>query len=112
MYKIEFQGINELKDYMLEAEKLDDVKEITRKYSVQLGRLASILSPVDTGFLKRSMVVLIQDGGMTGIIEFYAEYAPYQEFGTRWMPGKWYLKRGFDQVVVLYIADLERLFGK
>ena len=40
-------------------------------------------TPVDTGRLRASVAVAIEDQGLTGIIGSNVQYAPHVEFGTR-----------------------------
>lgn len=40
-------------------------------------------TPVDTGRLRASVAVAIEDEGLTGIIGSNVQYAPHVEFGTR-----------------------------
>lgn len=109
MYSIQFKGVSELQQTLLLAQNLNDVKRIVRQHTSNMSRIASRSAPVKTGFMKRSLVTSIADGGLTGIAEFYAEYTPYQEWGTRWMPGKFFLKRGFETASREFIADMQRL---
>lgn len=109
MYSIQFKGVNELQRTLVLAQNLDDVKKLIRQHTANMARITSRLAPVKTGFMNRSLVTSIADGGLTGIAEFYAEYTPYQEWGTRWMPGKFFLKRGFETASNDFIADMQRL---
>lgn len=109
MYSLEFKGVTELQRTIATAQKLDDVKKLIRQHTANMARITSRLAPVKTGFMKRSLVTSIVDGGLTGIAEFYAEYTPYQEWGTRWMPGKFFLKRGFETASNEFISDMQRL---
>lgn len=109
MYELRFDGITDVINHVINAQKLDDIKKIVRQYIAEMSRISARTVPVKTGFLKRSLVVEIRDNGMTGVLNYYAEYAPYQEYGTRWISGKFYLKRGFDGVVSNFINDIERV---
>ena len=57
-------------------------------------------SPVDTGRLRASItpsVKTMPNGGIMGIVGSNVRYAPYQEFGTRFMQGRFYLRRAVEQ---------------
>lgn len=109
MYEIKFEGITEVIDHTIDAQKLDDIKQIVVKHLTEMARFSAIVAPYKTGFLKRSLITQIVNDGLTGIANYYAEYAPYQEYGTRWISGKFYLKRGFDRVMSNFISDIERV---
>ncbi len=109
MYEIKFDGITDVMNHLVKAEKLDDVKQIVRKHLSEMARFSARVVPVKTGFLKRSLTTQIIDNGLTGVATYYADYSPYQEYGTRWISGKFYLKRGFDKVASDFINDIERV---
>ena len=58
-------------------------------------------TPVDTGRLRSSMAVALQDEGLTAIVGSNVQYAPHVEFGTRphWPPlaamQPWASRHGF-----------------
>ncbi len=110
-YEISWQGLDELTKDINEAKKLDDVKTLVRYHTSNMMRYAAQNAPVLTGFLKQSERIDVEDGGMAGRVSFMAEYAPYQEYGTRWIYGKFYLKKGFDRASNEFLHDLEVLFG-
>lgn len=111
MYQLEFKGLKELVKAIELASDLDPVKRLTKMHISRMARFSNQLAPIKTGFLKRSLLTDITDNGLTGILNFYAEYAPYQEYGTRYIAGKFFLKQAFDLEADLYIASLERMFS-
>jgi len=57
-------------------------------------------APVDTGRLRASITPSVKDmpnGGIMGIVGSAVHYAPYQELGTRFMKGRFYLRRAVEQ---------------
>lgn len=60
-------------------------------------RDAMINSPVDTGRLRSSITAAIEADETTlqGVVGSNVEYAPFQEFGTKFMPGVFYLQNAF-----------------
>lgn len=54
-------------------------------------------TPVRSGYLKRSETPSIKDDGMTGEVEAMADYSAYVEYGTRYMYGRFYMKKGIQQ---------------
>lgn len=51
----------------------------------------------------------ITDGGMTAEVESTAEYAGYQEYGTRFMKGKPHIRPAFDEQKGKFKSDLGKL---
>ena len=63
---------------------------------------AKRFAPVDTGRLRASItpevkVAQIRGQEVQGVAGSNVEYAPYQEFGTVFMKGKFYLKRAIEK---------------
>lgn len=109
MYELKFDGITDVINHVINAQKLDDIKKIVRQNLSDMARFSARVVPVKTGFLKRSLTTQITDNGLTGIANYYADYSPYQEYGTRWISGKFYMKRGFDNVASKFIDEIERV---
>lgn len=108
-YDISFQGLEDLEKLLLDGIKMDDVKNVVKEDTAYMQQLEQQFTPVDTAFLKRSETISIEDGGMTGKVETNAEYAEYQEVGTRWIYGKFYAKRANEKAGAKFLSDLERL---
>ena len=66
-------------------------------------------APVDTGTLKRSIGLTIDDGGMAAQVEPTVEYAPYQEYGTRFMEAQPFVGPAFREQKEIFKRDLDRL---
>lgn len=62
-----------------------------------------------TGTLRRSIGLEITDGGMIAEVEPTAEYAPYVEFGTRFMNAQPYLKPAFEKQSKQFRKDMNEL---
>ena len=101
---------------VLEVEGLKELQEALKKYPDEWNRLAKEtmiygtapivsrareLAPFDTGRLSASIGAATGEGIMEvtrvgseiiGRIGSKVEYAPYQEYGTRFQPGKSYLR--------------------
>lgn len=95
---VEFTGVNELRVALKKKAGLDAVKKVVQYDGAKLQKAAQRNAPVDTGFLKRSIGLEIQDSGLTAKSEATAEYAGYQEWGTRFMEAQPYMKPAFDEV--------------
>lgn len=64
--------------------------------------------PVDTGFLKRSILLTMKDNGLTGVVEPTANYASYIEYGTRFMAAQPYVRPNYDAQAKQFIQDMQK----
>lgn len=107
-YSFSISGAKEFQKLLIPDKKIDAVKQVVRVNTAQMARNASKFVPVDTGTLARSGKTAILDGGMTGEYSFNTDYSAYVEYGTRFMYGRFYLKRAFDQQTEKFYNDVER----
>ena len=107
--KMKLSGVTELKKDLLNQAKMEVVKTAVKYHTASLTEKAQRRVPVDTGFLKRSIIQEISDGGMTGTITAGADYAGYVEKGTRFMEAQPYMEPSFNEVKPAFIKDLERI---
>ena len=70
-----------------------------RDATLLVQRDAKINAPVDTGRLRASITPEVRPFGDTiqGVVGSNVEYAPYQELGTKYMEGRFYLRRALEQ---------------
>ena len=106
---IKLKGAKELKVKLSKCTDMGPVKQVVRKHTSELQQKAMRNAPVDTGALKRSIMLDISDGGMTGVVEPTVEYAPYVEWGTRYMSAQPFMKPAFDEQAPQFKSDLDRL---
>ena len=87
------------------------VVDVVKKNGATLQTMAQQRAPVDTGFLKRNINLnfSLQSTMFTAIVSSDAEYAPYQEYGTRFQPGTPHIRPAFYEVRPVFISDIERL---
>lgn len=109
MPKIRIVGAKELQAKIKVNGNMDAVKRIVQMNGAELQQKAMRGAPVDTGNLKRSIGLRLTDGGMTAEVEPTAEYAPYVEYGTRFMNAKPYMRPAYDAQKTRFKSDLERL---
>lgn len=107
--KIAINGINALSKSLKNNATLSDVKQIVKENTSELQRKMIRDAPVDTGFLKRSIVFSLASAGLTGQVLIYAEYAPYLIFGTRFMAKQDFFRPNFNAQKKKFKSDLERL---
>lgn len=110
--RFSFDGTEQLKKALDPLKMINDVKKIVRLNGSELQRKAVRLAPYKTGTLKRSIQLRVKNGGTTAEVEATAEYAPYLEYGTRFMEAKPYMKPAFNEQSVKFKHDLDRLTSR
>ena len=106
---IKIVGVEELQAKLKKNVRMDDVKRVVQQNGSELQSKAQNYAPVDTGTLKLSIGLNITDGGLTAKSEATAEYAPYQEWGTRYMEAQPYMKPAFNDQKHQFKSDMKRL---
>ena len=120
MGDIKIIGLDELEKKLKRNCTLQDVKTVVKKRGADLQKGSMRAAPVGTpestgipgyvgGTLKRSIGIEISDGGMTAAVEPSAEYAPYVEYGTRFMSAQPYLRPTLSKVGNKFKADVRKL---
>ena len=104
-------GMDELQDALNRAADIDrPVREIVKRRTSEMNRKAQRLVPVGkTGDLRRSILSFYENNGLTGVTRAGMHYAPYVEYGTRYMAAQPFLRPAFYEVVWGFREDLERL---
>ena len=88
---------------------LSAVKTVVEKNGAEMQKKAMQNAPIDTGHLRGSITLEITDNGKTAEVESTADYAAYQEYGTRFMKGKPHVKPAFDEQKEIFVSDLKKL---
>ena len=109
MAKVKIVGLKELDVKLKKNVNLDDVKRVVRRNGSQLQTKAQQYAPVDTGTLKRSIGLEIKDAGMTAESEATADYAPYVEWGTRYMEAQPFMRLAFYDQREQFEKDMKEL---
>lgn len=107
--KIKITGMNELRTGLDKRMDLKAVRTVVQKNGADLQRNAQEKAPVDTGTLWRSIGLDLTDSGLTAIIAPTVEYAPYQEFGTRYMDAQPFVGPAFNEQKNKFVNDLKKL---
>lgn len=102
-------GLDDLENRLKKYATLNDVKRVVQNNTSELNRNAQRNAPVDTGFLRRSIVMELANGGYTGKSTAGAEYAPYLEYGTRFMAKQPFMGPAYRKQKAQFKTDLERL---
>ncbi|WP_125606730.1 HK97-gp10 family putative phage morphogenesis protein [Lapidilactobacillus bayanensis] len=80
---------------------LPKVEDVVKANIAELQEGAQRRAPVDTGTLKRSIYQKTGQEGtsIVGEVGAEADYDPYQEYGTRYQPGKPHLRPAYYEQV-------------
>lgn len=109
MGDIKIVGMEKLQRKLKKNVRMDDVKRVVRHNGAEMQTKAQQNAPVDTGTLKRSIGLEITDSGMAAEVRPTADYAPYVEYGTRFMEAQPYLKPAFDEQKEKFKKDMKKL---
>lgn len=87
------------------------VVEVVKSNTASMQEQAQRLAPVDTGFLKRSIYQKVDQEGtkVVGEVGADAAYDAFQEYGTRFQPGKPHLRPAFYMQENKFKSDMERI---
>lgn len=120
MPKIKVTGLDLLEKRLKENVTMDDVKKVVKKNGEQMHR--KIKKNADfrghyegnkfvpaTGETKRSIGLEITDGGFAAEVEPTTKYAPYLEYGTRFMDAQPFVRPGFNEQKIKFKQDLQKL---
>lgn len=88
-----------------------EVIEVVKRNGAQMQQRAQSLAPVDTGVLKRDITLSFTNAGVefAAAISSDVEYASYQEYGTRFMPGKPHIRPAYYYQRVQFTKDIREL---
>lgn len=120
MAKVKIVGLKELDVKLKKNVNLDKVKRVVRLNGSQLQTKAQRYAPVGTpestgipgyvgGTLKRGIGLEIKDAGMTAESEAAADYAPYVEWGTRYMEAQPFMRLAFYDQKEQFEKDMKNL---
>lgn len=102
-------GFEKLEAKLTKNMDLSKVKATVKKNGAEMQKKAQKEAPIDSGHLHDVIFLEITDGGMTAEVESTAEYAGYQEYGTRFMKGKPHIRPAFDEQKGKFKSDLGKL---
>ena len=106
--KCDIRGLNKMQKKLIKAADPEKITQVVRQNTSEMQGRAQDLCPVDTGNLKRSIGIDMEDGGMTGVVRATAHYAEYVELGTRFMRAQPYMRPAFDAQKDQFITDLKK----
>lgn len=84
------------------------VSKVVRKTGFDIIRYATPYTPVDTGFLRMAVTVVMFTDLLVGVY-WSAFYAIYQELGTRYVTGKFFATKAVEQARQPFIDAMQRI---
>lgn len=120
MAKIKIDGLEELQNVLKKNATLDLVKEVVydngRELKEKISDNADFRGHYEgkkfvppTGTTKREVGLEITDRGFTAESGTTTEYAPYLEYGTRFMEAQSFIKPAYDAQKKIFEADMKKL---
>lgn len=106
---LSLKGTSELRKALEHPLGMEAIKKTIAYHGSQVQNRAQRLAPVDTGFLKRSIELFIEDGGMSAVIRARAIYSPYLEYGTRYITAIPFMGPALNLQEPAFMADIRRL---
>lgn len=106
-------GMDKLLKALNDKQDISDVKRVVKMNGYELEgsmkRNASFIKGYQTGTTKRSMRLVYEDGGLTVKVFPTTEYAPYLEYGTRFMTAQPFVRQSYYSQFFQFQEDLKRL---
>ena len=113
MAHIKIDGLDKLEKKLKDNVTLDDVKRVVRQNGAELQKRmqskADFTKGYQTGTTKRSIGLEIKDSGLTAESGAETEYAPYLEYGTRFMEAQPFVRPALEEQAQQFKSDLQKL---
>lgn len=109
MAGIRVRGLEDLQKKLKKNVSMHAVKAVVRVNGAELQSKAQDYAPVDTGNLKRSIGLKIEDAGLTARVAPTAEYAEYVEYGTRFMESQPYMRPALGEQKQQFKSNMKKL---
>ena len=113
MANLTVKGLDKLQKHLKENITMDDVKKVVRQNGAEMQQKmqdnADFTQGYQTGQTKRSIGLEIIDSGFTAESGPTTEYAPYLEYGTRFMNEQPFVKPALDDQSKKFFSDLRKL---
>ena len=105
--------MNEIERYATDLRRAADTltqraSQVVRKAAMDTAGDAEVLAPVDTGNLRNSIIVQVESPLIAATVAT-AEYAVYQEYGTRFQPPQPFMRPAQDRNTNGFIQALSQL---
>lgn len=109
MAELVVKGADDLIKKLKKNANLNDVKNVVKLNGSEMQGKAQHHAPYNTGFLQRHIMLHIEDNGLTARVSSEAEYAGYQEWGTRFQSGTPHIRPSYHEQKGEFKSDLNRL---
>ena len=113
MASIKVTGLDKLQKQLKKNVTLDDVKKVVRhngsELQAKIQQNAEFTKGYQTGTTKRSVGLEIVDDGFTAESGPKTEYAPYLEYGTRFMDAQPFVKPAHNEQKKKFKSDMQKL---
>ena len=113
MASIKIAGLDKLQKKLAKDVTMNDVKRVVRQNGAQLQskiqEKAEFAKGYQTGTTKRSVTLEITDGGVTAEAGPTIEYAPYLEYGTRFMDAQPFVQPALEEQLPKFKSDMKKL---
>lgn len=114
---IQVNGLSEIVAKLGENAAMDAVRTVVRQNGAELQQ--KMQQETQTAFRKgyshgdtsRSITLEIEDDGLTAKVAPHTAYAPYLEYGTRFMTAEPFVKPALDKQGKIFIDDMKKLMG-
>lgn len=107
--KMSINGIDDLQKKLKKNANMDTIKQILKKHGSEMNQKAARNVPVDTGTLKRSIMLSMHDGGYTWRVKALVNYASYVEYGTSEQSAQPFLRPAFYEQRQELMKDLRKI---
>lgn len=120
--KLELIGFDKILDHLIEAQKGEALRLAVRQNGAECQQKAQANANFrghyegkrfvpPTGATKRNIALDITDDGMTAEIEPKTSYAPYVEYGTRYMEAQPFMGPAYQAQKRIFKADIDKIVG-
>lgn len=104
--QLEINGVKELQQALKELSDLEPIKDVIKMNTAEVQNKAQRLVPVDTGNLKRSIVMEVSSSGLEGRVSTNMEYALPVEYGTRFQSSQPFMKPSIAEQTSRFKSDI------
>lgn len=113
MAKIKWEGLEDLQKKLKENVTMNDVKRVVRQNGADLQQKiqekAEFTQGYQTGQTKRSVDLVIKDGGFTADSGPTTEYSGHLEYGTRFMEAQPFVRPALEEQASKFKRDMQKL---
>lgn len=107
--KFTLSGTKKLERVIKKNANTQKVKMIVKANGADMQQKAMRYAPVDTGSLKRYIMISLFDSGYTTTVKPLMNYSSYVEYGTRFMEAQPYMKPAFIQQRLIFVKEMSKL---